>query len=1017
MRSSPTCRSRRTGWRAALLGVLAALATPTGADAIDPQRALSQYIRDRWGPERGFPGGPVYAISQTPDGYLWIAAEKGLVRFDGFAFELFTPTGPEAGSGPTVLGLSVDADGDLWARQRGPSLVRRRNGRFEPVRLTDAPGTVVTAMAAARDGSTLIAPLSDGIVARRGGETRRIVTPAALSRSFVIAIAASSDGDIWLGTRDAGLLRVRGAQVTAVGPGLRDPKINCLLPGERGDLWIGGDRGVMRLVAGEITTAGVPEAARQWPALAMLRDRQGSVWLAAGAHGVLRIDHRGVAAVDAWDARTRGNATALFEDRDGNLWIGTTRGLERWRDGVFTTWAAPEGVVTDAIGPIHVDPQGRVWFAPVDGGLFRMDAGRIQTITAAGLADDVIYSIAGDGPDIWVGRQRGGLTRLAAHGDAHDVRQFTHTDGLVQNSVYAVLRARDGSVWAGSLSAGASRLANGRFTAYTVADGLASNTVATMLETADGALWFGTPNGLSRMAGDGWRRYTMKDGLPSNDIHTLYQDADGHVWVGTAQGLAVLQGDRPPRAVASPPILRTPVLGITADAGGGLWLATAERLLRAPRARLAAGATIADADVRDYTLTDGLHSTEGVKRHRTAVTAPDGRVWLATRLGLSVADPDRAVSSTPPAIPQIERIAADTVPLDSAAPLSIAAGAQRILVSFTGLSLAVPERVRFRYRLDGFDRAWSEPTASRQAAYTNLAPGPYRFRVTASNSDGLWSGREATLSFDVEPAYWQTAWFRVSAVLLAFAAAWGLYRLRLVQLAHRMSARFEERLAERTRIAQDLHDTLLQGFVSASMQLHVVADRVPEDSPVRPPLARVQTLMSQVIEEGRNAVRGLRSPSEGRDDLDRAFGRVPAELAADRDVDFRVIVEGQPRRLHPLIRDDVYHIGREAIVNAYRHARAARVEVELEYTARRLRVLVRDDGCGIDDDVLQSGREGHWGLSGMRERAERIGAHLSLWSRAGAGSEVALVVPSHVAFQHDTSSTWRRWIERLFRRR
>jgi signal transduction histidine kinase len=269
----------------------------------------------------------------------------------------------------------------------------------------------------------------------------------------------------------------------------------------------------------------------------------------------------------------------------------------------------------------------------------------------------------------------------------------------------------------------------------------------------------------------------------------------------------------------------------------------------------------------------------------------------------------------------------------------------------------------------------------------------------ASNSDGEWSSAEAAVSFAIAPRVWQTTWFQIGCVVAVVFGSAGLYRLRMHQVARRLNLRFEERLAERTRIAQDLHDTLLQGLVSASMQLHVAAGHVPAESPARSSLDRVLELMARVIDEGRNAVRGLRSPAAGGDDLEQAFCRMQQELGVEAQVGFRVIVSGRPRPLHPLIRDEVYRIGREALVNAVRHSGGEKIEVAIEYAATDVRVLVRDDGRGIDEQVLSTGRDGHWGLPGMRERAERIGARLKVWSRAGAGTEIELVVPGHVAFQ------------------
>jgi signal transduction histidine kinase len=359
--------------------------------------------------------------------------------------------------------------------------------------------------------------------------------------------------------------------------------------------------------------------------------------------------------------------------------------------------------------------------------------------------------------------------------------------------------------------------------------------------------------------------------------------------------------------------------------------------------------------------------------------------------------------SSAPAIADIQTISADGEPVELKNPIRIGPGHHRIVFGYAGLILSVPERVRYRYWLEGYDREWSEPVAEREAGYTNLGPRSYRFHVMASNPDGVWTKKEAAVSFEVDPAYWQTWWFQAGLVFLCVLAGVAVYRLRLRQLAARLNIRFEERLAERSRIAQELHDTLLQGFISASMQVHVAADRLPADSPIKTSLTRSLELMRQVIDEGRNAVRGLRSQPSGSLDLEDAFSQILDELTrgeqAGEAMAFRIISEGSRRSLHPVLRDEVYRIGREALVNAFRHAKAKSIEIELDYSPNSLRVLIRDDGCGIDGETLRGGREGHWGLSGMRERADRIGARLRLWSGAGAGTEVELWVPGHIAFK------------------
>jgi signal transduction histidine kinase len=370
-----------------------------------------------------------------------------------------------------------------------------------------------------------------------------------------------------------------------------------------------------------------------------------------------------------------------------------------------------------------------------------------------------------------------------------------------------------------------------------------------------------------------------------------------------------------------------------------------------------------------------------------------------------MADPARLAGRAAPVLVHVEGISvdADANPRERREEAAIPPRTQRITVTFTGLSLSVPERIMFRYRLDGFDRDWSEPTSLRQAVYTNLGPGTYKFHVIASNSDGVWNPSGSTMRFTIAPALWQTSWARLSAFLLLTAMGWTVYRVRLGQVARQLNIRFEERLAERTRIAQELHDTLLQGFVSASMQLHVAAGRLPADSSAKSSLGRVVELMGRVIEEGRNAVRSLRSSSSESLDLKQAFSGVADEFGSDGQPAYRVIVEGRLRPLNPMIRDDVYRIGREALVNAFRHSNAKAIEIELRYGSSELRMLVRDNGCGIDSQIQKSGREGHWGLPGMRERAERIGARFKVWSSASAGTEIELSVPGLVAFARERS--------------
>ena len=1001
--------------RTRCFGVALVLISLVGAaHGLDPSRLTSQYSREQWSIGREFPWGSVNAIGQTADGYLWIGTDKGLIRFDGFSFHpiqlsSFVPK-PET----PVLGLSTDSEGNLLVQLQGVGMLRRRNGRFESLATGANPfASQVTAMWRSRDGDVLISDLVNGTL-RFHNQKSELAFP---SSGFppVISLAETPDGQIWLGTLNAGLFSSARGQPAILRPGLQYKKINCLLPVGDDELWVGTDEGAFRWNGRTFVSVVLPGPSSGVQILTMLRDRDSNIWIGT-ASGLFRVNEAGISFSDENEVRGKGGISALFEDREGNLWVGGMRGIERIRDSAFVTYSEATGMPPGGSGPVYVDPGNRVWFASAERGLYWLKDEKVQSVKSEHLDKDVVYSISGRGDQIWIGRQHGGLTRLQDSGAGISAQTYTQANGLAQDNVYSIYESPDGSVWAGTLSGGVSRFKNGRFATYTTADGLASNTVSAMVETRDGVTWFATPNGLSSFAKGRWKTYSLHDGLPSENVNCLFEDSSGTLWIGTSKGIVFYDSGRFQVPDHEPDSLRGEIFGVSQDQKGWLWIAASGHIVRAKRDKIVGGVLDA-ADVREYGLADGLLSVEGVNRNRSVVADARGRVWFSTERGLSMVDASQITDETAPAMAHVESISADGNVIDIGSSVRVPASPRRITLGYTGLSLAAPERVRFRYFLEGFDHGWSEPTAAREAVYTNLGPGSYRFRVISSNSDGLWNGAEASMQFEVAPAFWQTWWFRCGAILVVAMTGLLWYRLRLHQLTHQLNVRFEERLAERTRIAQELHDTLLQGFLSASMQLHVADERLGPDSPAKPLVTRVLDLMRNVIDDGRNTLRGLRSPSTSPGDLERTFSRIPEELGIQSPGNFRVIVEGQARALHPAIRDDVYRIGREALVNSFRHARASSIEVELEYGVKELRVLVRDDGGGIDPQVLRQGREGHWGLPGMRERAQRIGAQFKVWSRPAGGTEVELVVPAAIAFESESAATASNWLTRLYPRK
>ncbi len=772
-------------YRLVTLAVMACLLSE--ARALDPHRKFSQYVREKWSAANGLPGGAVHAIAQSPDGYLWIGTDKGLVRFDGFTF---LPVPPESllPQNDPILGLITDAEGDLWVRMQTAGILRYNRGKFE--NLASGPNatvTQVTAIARENAAGMLLSDLISGTLRLRRGKLD-LVAPAKIlpGSSVTMSIAETAGGKIWLGTLGAGLFYLENGRATRVTQGLTETKINCLLPVGDQELWVGTDHGLFRWSGTGFRRAGLGPSLRDQPVLTILRDRDSNIWVGT-TRGLFRINASGTSFAEEEGMQRAGAVNALFEDREGNLWAGGAMGLERIRDSAFITYSTDKGLSSKASGPVYVDGEDRAWFAPEKGGLYWIKDGRVEPVKPELFEKDVIYSIAGRDHEIWIGRRQGGLTHLVYSGGIITTETYGRANGLPQNSVYATYQGRDGAVWAGTLSSGMSRLKDGKFTTYTTTNGLASNTVSSLLEGHDGTIWFGTPNGLSALSNGKWRTYSLPDGLPSDNVNCLFEDSAGALWIGTSAGLAYFQMGRMHTLQEVTESLREQIVGMAEDKSGRFWIATSNHVLRVPHDKLLSGVVTA-ADVREYGQADGLESTEGVKRSRSVVSDSAGRIWFSLRSGLSVVDSSQITDYSVPALPHIEAITADNNPVNLAGSVRIPPSPRRITFEYAGLSLAVPGRIRFRYFLEGFDRSWSEPVAAREAVYTNLGPGSYRFRLVASNSEGLWNGPETAIVLNVAPAFYQTVWFRSLGVFLFLAVLTGLYRLRVRHLERQRDA-------------------------------------------------------------------------------------------------------------------------------------------------------------------------------------------------------------------------------------
>jgi signal transduction histidine kinase/ligand-binding sensor domain-containing protein len=980
-----------------------------GTVGAERQTIIPTHGHDLWDAAAGFPGGYVYSVSQTDDGYIWIGTSKGLVRYGGWKFLSISEDGSSVGTKVPILSVLADSNDELWATDDHTHLFRYAAGRLAgPMSDNGRHRYLAALLSRTRDGRLLFASELQGVVEYEHGSARLLLDPGMTPRSLT-ALTQTAEGAFWIGTRETGVFRLTlrpgGSDIQHLAA-LTSVRVNCLLPIGDSALLIGTDQGLLSLHNGTLAKSS-PELGGV-EILALANGREGDVWI--GSNGRVfkaharDIDREGkIRTLDGLSVH--GTVTALFEDRDGDLWIGRPEVIERYSASEFTTYLTSAGLLCSNCGAIYADQRDRIWFAPLDGGLFLLSKGSIRAVETAGLKDDTVYSVAGSAEDeVWVARKNGGVTRLRVHGDALQANMYTRQDGLAEDSVYSIYRAPDGTVWAGTLTAGLSRFHDDTWHAFNTKDGLPSNTISAITGNTAGEIFAGTPNGLAVLQHNHWVAYTTEQGLPPGAVESLLFDDAGTLWIGTKKGISFLQSGTVHVPLGAPDALYGEILGI-AESQGWLWITTRDHVLRVKRTALL-NQSFGEGEYREFGVTEGLPSSEGVKRSRTVVADHRGRIWFSLNKGISVLEPSAFARPAFPVTMRIDGMLVDGRAVAAESLAHIPAGRHRLTFRYAGVNVSNPAAVRYRYRLDRVDPAWSETTALREIDYTNIPPGQFRFHVMGRNPDGMWSGQEGTIAFEVDPAYWQTRWFQVGSVLGLLLLAFSLYRLRLRELHRQFDVALDARVNERTRIARELHDTLLQSLHGLMFQFQAARNMLPRrtDEAIHT-LDGAIDATEQAIAESRGAIHDLRTDSCRNGDLGESLKATAQELADSEHGNspapaFRMIVEGQPKPLSSVLQDEVYRITREILRNSFQHAHADRIEVEIRYDDQALRLRIRDNGKGIDPKILkEGGTSGHWGLQGVRERARQIGAQLDFWSEVGAGTEVQLNIPAAAAYE------------------
>jgi len=997
------------------------LASSPCALALNPSLDVSQYAHTAWKVRDGFTQGAILAIAQTPDGYLWLGTEFGLYRFDGVrAIPWHSPSGADILS-EHIYCLLVAGDGTMWigtnvgvaswkngALKRYPELNQQSIASF----LEDRKGTIWSSGVNYKDANPpLICAIEkagvhcygeDGTLSR-GGEIDKLYED---SKGTVWAIAMSG---IWR-------WRPGPPEFYPLPFGIDSDRewTEGITEDEAGNLLLGVAGGIRRFHDGKTEVFPLPGKLQPFTVRTMLDDRDGGFWIATYHVGLIHV-HRG--RVDVFgqaDGLSSDRVEALYEDRENNVWVATVNGLDRFRNTSVATFSLKGGLSNGEVRSVLADKDGSVWIA-TPGGLDRWSEGQIATynhrdgmlngLSPASLFQDrsrrlwlsttheigylernrfVSVTSSYDGRllditqdsagDVWMADQQGGLLHLSSGKLVERIpwRSLGHKD-------FAISLAADpsrGGIWIGFFGGGISYFAGDKIQErYSSTEGLGAGSVTNLQVDKDGVLWAATDSGLSRMKNGRFGTIDRKSGLPCDQIHWMIRDDDGSFWLDTPCGLVRLARSE------------IDTWNLEVDDGRAT-----DRVLH-PRV---------------FDNYDGVRVHEQAYRpYNPPITKSlDGRIWFVSFDGLSVIDPRHLPFNKVPPPVHIERITANGKTYDASNGLRLPPRIRDLTIDYTALSFVVPEKVQFRYQLQGQDRDWREVANDREIQYSNLAPGNYVFRVTAANNSGVWNEAGALLDFSIAPAYYQTTWFGVLCVAAFLGLLWALYQFRLHQLQQQFTAGLEARVNERTRIARELHDTLLQSFHGLMFQFQAVRNMLP-----RRPDEAMDVLdgaigaTEQAINEGRSAIQQLRSAQLGEGDLSQWLTATGQELARSQsdngDVPiFRLTVEGERKTLTALPRDEVCRIAREILRNAFQHAEANQIEVEIRYDDRELRVRIRDDGKGIARQVLQAGGSaGHWGLRGVRERAQQIGAHLDFWSEAGAGTEVELIIPACIAYE------------------
>ncbi|HEV8368360.1 MAG TPA: two-component regulator propeller domain-containing protein [Pyrinomonadaceae bacterium] len=946
---------------------------------------------DIWGESEGLTQSRIRSIVQTRDAYLWLGTDNGLVRFNGTSFTTFTV---ETGSlrDNEVWAIQEGDDGGLWIGTYGGGLTLYKDGLFKTFTTADGlPDDVVTKLAKDRDGNIWLgtpqgaARYSSGVFTRFGtdqGLSENPVTGICGESSEGVLVATSSnlhklvdgrfsivkgvversdgqldhvinggDGSIWLGFRSAVIKRWKGKELTRYTSGENViQRINQLYEDLEGTLWVALRDGVAKLKDGKFETVPLGEGnANLGVVYSIFKDRENNVWVGFQSNGLGRLRTKQLFTISTAEGLPNDSTRSVFQDSKGTFWVGTANGFVGQTNGRIVTYQSLNRSQLGSVRSIAEDAVGNLWIAAEED-LLILSKGVLTKMSGwSGRAE--IRTIYRDRRDhMWIGTNGEGLFEYDRIG--HMLRHFTTREGLAGDQIRTLLDDGHGGLWIGTHGRGVSKYENGSFVNYTQKDGLAADRLSASFQDDEGALWFATRAGLSRFKDGNFFNYTSEHGLLVSFVYDMLDDGRGGFWFSCAQGLF--------------------------------------RVSKAELKEVAHG-RISKVNAINYGVRDGMKTRAfNVGNQPSAWKTNEGQLMFASMKGVVVVDPNRLSSAglVPPV--HIEEVVINKQQQRLSSDAKVLVGSGEVEIHYAALSYMSPEKVRFKYMLEGVDKEWVDAGERRFAYYANLPPGQYKFRVIARQIDGPWNESGAFFNFYLQPRFYQTPLFVgvvAAAVLLLAALA---YRLRMLE----MKARYSAVLGERNRIAREIHDTLAQNLAGIALQLDSINMHTADIPPaLGQRLDQACNLVRYSLSEARRAVSDLRADELERLELASQLPQIAAKMAASTAVEANVQVIGTPRRLNPVIEKNLLRIFQEAMANAVKHAAASNINIKLRYEPDSLLLSVQDDGSGFDTGKTIPLEVGHYGLTGMRERAERIGGRLTLTSQLGEGTQLLVEVP------------------------